>query len=105
MLARATDDFTHITRHIIAAYSPHRVWQWGSLIGGDTFRENSDIDIALEGVSATRLHRIISDAETMTRFPLHIMLLSDMDPRTQNLVRRFGRVVYERDDDSTGETE
>ena len=48
---RAQDDCKKIIDLIIKNYHPKRIYQWGSLLNEKFFREYSDIDIALEGVT------------------------------------------------------
>ena len=77
---------------IIDKHTPSKIWQWGSLLHPENFREYSDIDIALEGVKDVEsFFALYGDAMKMTDFRLHIMkwkksslnLLKLSDPRVK----------------------
>lgn len=94
---RATDDAERILRKIVADYAPLRVWQWGSLLEPDMFREGSDIDFAVEGVpDAPTWFRLLGDAMDLTDFPLDIVQLEKIAPEFADMIRMKGKVVYER---------
>ena len=99
-LARAEEDAGRIIGHIAATYRPLRIRRWGSLVHTERFSELSDIDIALEGLAhdETTIAAIRDDAEAMTEFPVDIVALERVEPGRADLIRRFGRVVWERED-------
>ena len=92
-LLRAQKDARRIIGHIAAAYRPLRIRQWGSLVHTERFSEISDIDIALEGLAQDEK----TIAEGMTEFPVDIVALERVEPGRADLIRRFGRVAWERE--------
>ena len=83
----STGDFWSIVRMIIDKYSPKKIVQWGSLLFSEQFDENSDIDIAIEGISdATRYFALLGDAMELTRFPLDIVQLEKIEPEFAELI-------------------
>ena len=64
----------------------------------ERFSELSDIDIALEGLAHDEptIAAIRDDAEAMTEFPVDIVALERVEAGRADLIRRFGRVVWER---------
>lgn len=97
LLAEAEHDASAIIRMVADRYGPDRVYQWGSLVETDHFRETSDIDLAVEGVDDPReLFALIAEAERLTRFPVDIVQIERVHPRYAELIRRHGRLVYER---------
>ncbi len=96
-LSEARGDFDRIARHIAETYAPKRILQWGSLIDDSHFREYSDIDIAVEGVtSAEEFFSILRDIEGMTDFPVDLVQMETIHPAFAESIRERGRVVYER---------
>ncbi|MFH1961267.1 MAG: nucleotidyltransferase domain-containing protein [bacterium] len=92
----ATTDFCAIVQMIISRYSPKKIVQWGSLLFPEQFDENSDIDIAIEGISdAARYFSLLGDAMELTRFPLDIVQLEKIEPEFAELILLKGKVIYE----------
>lgn len=83
----------------IEKYAPRRIYVWGSLLRPERFDENSDIDIAVEGVEpADKFFALAGDALNMATFPLDLVELDKIAPSDrQNLVTK-GKLVYERPD-------
>jgi predicted nucleotidyltransferase len=96
--AKAVQDFEAILQMIIEKYHPARIYQWGSLLHPEQFREFSDIDIAVEGLEggAEAFFALYGDAEKMTDFPLDLLEIEKIEPTFADLIKMKGRVVYER---------
>ncbi len=95
--AQASEDAEAILGMIIEKYSPSRVIQWGSVLNPETFREYSDIDFAVEGITDPAAYfAMTGDAEALTRFPVDIVQLEHLEPEYRELLLSKGRVVYER---------
>lgn len=96
--ARAVADASAIVRMIIQHYNPIRIYQWGSLLRPELFREYSDIDLAVEGVrEPERFFRMFGDAERMTDFPLDLLDIEKIAPEFAEIIKMKGIVVYERE--------
>ena len=94
---RAFRDFESILKMIVGEYHPEKVYQWGSLLRPEQFRDYSDIDIALEGVIAPDAYfEMLGKAQAMTRFPVDIVQLEKIGPEYAEGIRKEGKVVYER---------
>ncbi len=94
---QATADAERIVAFIRDTYQPTRILQWGSVLDPALFREYSDIDIAVEGISdAERFFSLLSDVEKMTDFPVDIVQLEHIEPEFRELLMQKGRIVYER---------
>ncbi len=92
----ATRDFCTIVQMIINRYSPKKIVQWGSLLLSEQFDENSDIDIAIEGIlDAARYFALLGDAMELTRFPLDIVQLEKIEPEFAELILLKGKIIYE----------
>lgn len=95
---QAAADCARIIEMILRDFRPRRVLQWGSLLEPESFDENSDIDIAVEGLEGAQpfldLH---GRAFRMTDFPLDIVELERTDPLSRDSILSRGKVVYERD--------
>jgi len=95
--ARAEQDACRIIEMLKERYHPVRIYRWGSLLQPGKFREWSDIDIALEGLSdpLAGLHAL-DDACRMTDSPVDLVELDRIDPRHAADIRSEGKLVYER---------
>jgi predicted nucleotidyltransferase len=94
---RASADASAIVECIIEIAEPDRIYQWGSLLQPELFKEYSDIDIALEGVrDAEVFFRILDEAEKRTSFPVDIVQLEKIEPEFANEIRQEGKLIYER---------
>ena len=94
---RAVSDFEKIVLHLISKYDPIRIFQWGSLLHRERFREWSDIDIALEGLSHPLAGlSAASDAQEMTELPVDLVELERIHPLNAQSIRSDARLVFER---------
>ena len=79
-----------------ARSNPARIFQWGSVLHPEHFREWSDIDFALEGLDRPEtLFRLQAECEAMTRFSVHLVEMERIEPEYAESIRENGRVVYE----------
>jgi len=96
-LQEARADFSRIVELIKDKYRPERIYQWGSLLDGDTFRDISDIDIAVEGIRDPEVFfRLLAECERLSSFPLHIIQIEHVHPVYREEILRKGVLVYER---------
>lgn len=93
---RAAADAEAIKQHIIERYNPKRILQWGSVLHPERFREDSDIDFAVEGISSEVFLELYRTAEELTNFPLHLLLWECVPDYYQRHLLLMGSVVYER---------
>lgn len=94
---RAQADAAAIVEMLIKRYQPTRIYQWGSVLGAERFREWSDIDIAMEGLEDPLDGlRAADEASELASFPVDVVELDRIDPRIAETIRREGRLVYER---------
>ncbi len=101
---RAVEDFTvaardcsAIVKMIESKYLPKRIYQWGSLLHPERFDENSDIDLAVEGITdAETFFALLGDAMKLTQFPLDIVQIEKIEKEFAEAIRQSGKVVYER---------
>ena len=94
---KASRDCAAIINMIIKEFNPFRIYQWGSLLHPERFDENSDIDIAVEGMdSAKDWFAMTGKAMDMTSFPLDIVELENVNPLDRESIVEKGRLVYER---------
>jgi len=92
----AATDFCTIVKMIISRYSPKKIVQWGSLLFSEQFDENSDIDIAIEGIpDAAEYFALLGDAMKLTRFSLDIVQLEKIEPEFAELILLKGKIIYE----------
>lgn len=92
---KAADDAERIIEMIRAKYAPERIWQWGSLLEQENFRDYSDIDIALEGITdAETFFKLMGEAMDMTNFSLDIVQMEKIEPEFSELIRMKGKIVY-----------
>ncbi len=97
LVAQAQKDVTKIVAMLIEKYQPQKIYQWGSLLTPAKFREWSDIDLALEGLTHPLAGlRAADDAQSMTTFPIDLVELERIDPRHAETIRSHGRLIYEK---------
>lgn len=96
---RAIRDFDAIKEMIIERYQPRRIYQWGSLLDRSSFRDYSDIDIAVEGVDEpARFFKMYGEAEKLTDFPLDLLDINCIEPEFSDIIKQKGVQVYECED-------
>ncbi|MBD3391036.1 MAG: nucleotidyltransferase domain-containing protein [Chitinivibrionales bacterium] len=96
---RAAADADAIIGLIRDKYNPRRIYQWGSVLHPDRFDENSDIDIAVDGLkSAEEFFALYGDVMDMTDFALDLVELEKVNPIHRESILKNGRVAYDRGD-------
>ena len=94
---QATHDFDVITKEVVSRYNPSKIYQWGSLLNEQNFSDISDIDIALEGIcSADEMFEIYGLAMELTNFPVDIVQIEKIEPEFAALIKKNGKLIYER---------
>lgn len=68
---------------------------FGSLLNG-TFRENSDIDIAIEGVSPDDFFSIWRELEEKTGMNIDLIDLKPQNIPIYNIIKNRGEIIYEK---------
>jgi predicted nucleotidyltransferase len=97
LFAKAKKDQTAILKMIAQKYRPLRIYVWGSLLHKKNFRQYSDIDIALEGITdAKSFFALVGEAMALTDFPVDIVQMEKIEPEFAELIRLKGKIVYER---------
>ena len=76
-----------------------RVFLYGSPVYRH-FHEQSDIDIAVEGAAWQDLTAAVRRLQGGSPFPLDVRRFDDFPAELQDLVVRFGELVYDRSGDS-----
>jgi predicted nucleotidyltransferase len=95
--AQAVRDFNVILEMIVKEFRPRRVYQWGSLIRPEQFRDYSDIDIAVERITSPEAYfRMLGKAQALTCFPVDLVQLEKLRPEFIQWSREFGTIVYEQ---------
>ena len=95
--AQAVHDFQAILDMIVRQFNPDRVYQWGSVLRPERFRDYSDIDIAVEGITQPEAYfDMLGKAQALTGFPVDIVQLERVEPEFAEGIRKEGKVVYER---------
>ena len=93
----AARDSQAIARMIAREYEPRRIYQWGSVLRPGGFREYSDVDIAVEGVTdAGAFFKMLAAAGKMTSFPLDLVQMEKIEPEYAEEIRRYGEVIHEK---------
>ncbi len=96
-LERARCDAQAIVRLIVERYRPRRVYQWGSLLDARKFGTHSDIDIAVEGITAAEtFFNLYGEADRLTSFSLDLVALERIEPEFAEVIRQKGKLVYEQ---------
>jgi predicted nucleotidyltransferase len=94
---QAAGDADAIIRFIRDKYNPRRIYQWGSVLHPERFDENSDIDIAVEGLrSAEEFFALYGDVMNMTEFSLDLVELEKVEPVHRDSIRKRGKIAYDR---------
>jgi predicted nucleotidyltransferase len=97
LFRKATSDCKQIVDMIIEKYNPVRIYQWGSLLDEKSFDENSDIDIAVEGLGSAEVYfALLGDAIALTTFSLDLIEMEKIDPIDRGTIHTKGKIVYER---------
>lgn len=93
----AARDNRAIVNLIVSNYQPLRIFQWGSLLHPERFNENSDIDLAVEGITdAETFFNLLGDAMKLTSFKLDIVQIEKIEPEFADAIRTSGKIIYER---------
>jgi len=91
----AQSDCRRIVAMIIDKYQPIHLYQWGSLLDKNKFREYSDIDIAVEGITEPqKVFAMVDEADRMIEFPVDIVTIESIHPLHTDSIRNNGKLIY-----------
>jgi predicted nucleotidyltransferase len=79
---------------ILKRYGATKVILFGSLASG-TFRRESDIDLAVEGIPARCFTRALADLMMALDWPVDLKPLEDVEPEFRERVLREGIILHE----------
>jgi predicted nucleotidyltransferase len=86
-----------IIERIIREINPREIWQWGSIVQKEKFRDYSDIDIGLCGLGGfEELSKAQKIAMEIATFPIDLVELDKLEDNFQIAIKRRGKKVYER---------
>ena len=78
-------------------FSVKRIYQWGSILSPEHFDENSDIDIAIEGLDSVEIFfKLYGIALEKTSFPLDLIEMEKIDILNRKSIIENGKLIYER---------
>ena len=93
---QARGDVQRIVRMLIEDFSPRRIYQWGSLTRPGAFRDFSDIDLAVEGVTDPELFfSMLGKCMELTDFPVDLVQLERINPLHAEEIRTHGLLLWE----------
>lgn len=96
---KACADSARIVDMAIRDYRPRRILQWGSLLDPEDFDENSNIDIAVEGLADARAYLdLLGKAIGMTEFPIDLVEWEKLDQDSRESILCRAKVIYEREE-------
>ena len=96
-LGAMQDAASTLIAHVRDAYSPVRIYQWGSLVDSRFFSAISDIDIAVEGIVKLETWlQLEKELFEMTDYPLDLVRWENLLQEHREQIFRRGRVVYQR---------
>ena len=94
---QAKKDADDIILAIQNNFSVTKIYQWGSLFSPDRFDENSDIDIAVEGLnSAEEFFKLYGVALSKTSFPLDLVEMEKIGELNRKSIIEKGNLIYEK---------
>ncbi len=96
LFQEATVECENIINMLKDKYNPEKIYQWGSLLKPANFKDYSDIDIAVEGLTAKEFFAAFGDAMEMTSFPLDLVDINDVAESHLDSIVKEGKLVYEK---------
>ncbi len=76
-------------------FGARKVYLFGSLLHPERFREDSDIDLGVEGVAPRSFLRAECRLEELTDFPFDLVDIHEASPSLVNVIQSEGEVLYE----------
>ena len=93
---QARQDVERIVAFLVQAYGVQRIILFGSL-ARDRFVEESDIDLAVEGLKPANYFAILAEVNQLASRWVDLKLWEDLDLHFRSRVLETGEVLYERE--------
>jgi len=93
--SEARKELSKIISLLVEKYDAQRIILFGSLKTGD-FNESSDIDLAVEGIKAENFFQALAAVNRISRFPIDVKPLEELEPYFRSRIDLEGEVIYER---------
>lgn len=90
---QARASVAHLAERLRAIPEIKQIILYGSLAKG-TFREGSDIDLAVEGLPMERHFRVWNELEEETRFELDLQRWEEFTDGFRRVIEKHGQVLY-----------
>ncbi|MCK5154907.1 MAG: hypothetical protein KAQ69_00655 [Spirochaetales bacterium] len=97
LYTKAKKEAEDIILAIQKSFPVTKIYQWGSLLSPEHFDENSDIDIAVEGLnSAEDFFKLYGIALNKTSFPLDLVEMEKVGELNRKSIIEKGKLIYEK---------
>jgi predicted nucleotidyltransferase len=94
---QAESDLERIVNLLVRRFGAERIIVFGSLVRGD-FSDESDIDLAVEGIARRDYFEALGAVNGMTRRWVDLKPLEDLEPHFRHRVVTQGRQLYGTED-------
>ena len=94
--SEAKNELDNIASLLVDKYGVSRILLFGSLKTGG-FTENSDIDLAVEGINAEDFFAALAEVNRLSRFVVDLKPLEDLEPYFRSRIHMEGKLIYEED--------
>lgn len=86
-----------ISQLLANRFNVNRIYLFGSLVWGQTFSPETDIDLAVVGLSSEQLFKAIGYLEGETNFSFDLVDLDAAPKSLQERISKEGKLLYERE--------
>jgi len=93
LLSRARAEARAVAELLVRDFGAKRVWLFGSLAKGATFRRNSDIDLAVEGLRADDLFRAVGRALGLSDFSIDLKPIEELPAAWRERILKEGEAL------------
>ncbi|MBI4587128.1 MAG: nucleotidyltransferase domain-containing protein [Planctomycetes bacterium] len=95
LLRRAHGDLSKLVDLLAKHYDIRRIVLFGSMISG-RLHSRSDIDLAVEGLSASKFFKAVGDCLSVSELPVGLVRLEDAPASLKKRIEEEGKVLYDR---------
>jgi predicted nucleotidyltransferase len=93
LASRARAEARHVAQMLVREFGASRVYLFGSLAQEDRFHEQSDVDLAVEGIAQERFFKAWTATGAHASAPIELVDIDEVGEPMRRLIREHGELL------------
>ena len=95
LASKARAEAMRVAQVLVRDFGARRVYLYGSLAQEDGFHQQSDVDLAVEGIAPQRFFKVWASAGVHSSVPIDLVDLDEVGDKMRRLILEYGELLCE----------